>query len=118
MEELRSRVDELIGQGRALRRVDYDRMRAVADEAFELACQDGPDGPVYPHGMAAALGLLAHRNVIIGEWSATISEAAQALALIESEEPDLVRAEMIAACELDPPLVVDVGIGPNWMEAK
>ena len=26
--------------------------------------------------------------------------------------------EMIAACELDPPLAVDAGIGPNWLEAK
>ena len=31
---------------------------------------------------------------------------------------ELVRAEMVAACELEPPLVVDVGVGPNWMEAK
>ncbi len=27
-------------------------------------------------------------------------------------------AEMEAACELDPPLKVDVGIGDNWLEAK
>jgi len=25
---------------------------------------------------------------------------------------------MEAACELDPPLVVDVGVGENWLEAK
>jgi len=31
---------------------------------------------------------------------------------------DLARAQMISACELDPPLVVDVGVGPNWLEAK
>jgi DNA polymerase-1 len=26
--------------------------------------------------------------------------------------------EMVAACELDPPLAVDAGVGPNWLEAK
>jgi DNA polymerase-1 len=26
--------------------------------------------------------------------------------------------EMIAAADLDPPLAVDAGIGPNWLEAK
>jgi DNA polymerase-1 len=31
---------------------------------------------------------------------------------------ELVSAEMIAAHDLDPPLAVDVGTGPNWMEAK
>ncbi|MFL5820145.1 MAG: DNA polymerase I [Solirubrobacteraceae bacterium] len=31
---------------------------------------------------------------------------------------DVVCAEMVAAYELDPPLAVDAGIGPNWMEAK
>jgi DNA polymerase-1 len=31
---------------------------------------------------------------------------------------EIVRAEMEAAYTLDPPLAVDLGIGPNWMEAK
>ena len=31
---------------------------------------------------------------------------------------DLVVREMVAAYDLDPPLVVDAGVGPNWMEAK
>jgi DNA polymerase-1 len=31
---------------------------------------------------------------------------------------ELVCREMSAAWELDPPLAVDAGIGPNWMEAK
>src|SRR5436305_1915539 len=31
---------------------------------------------------------------------------------------DIVRAQMGAAYDLDPPLAVDLGIGPNWMEAK
>jgi DNA polymerase-1 len=31
---------------------------------------------------------------------------------------DVVVPEMVEAFELDPPLVVDAGIGPNWLEAK
>jgi DNA polymerase-1 len=31
---------------------------------------------------------------------------------------DIVRAEMEGAIELDVPLVVDIGAGPNWMDAK
>jgi DNA polymerase-1 len=31
---------------------------------------------------------------------------------------ELVCREMVGALALDPPLVVDCGIGPNWMEAK
>jgi len=39
-----------------------------------------------------------------------------------SEEMDaaaeLARREMVAAFELDPPLAVDVGVGPDWLAAK
>jgi DNA polymerase-1 len=31
---------------------------------------------------------------------------------------ELVCPEMVGALELDPPLVVDAGIGPNWLDAK
>jgi len=31
---------------------------------------------------------------------------------------ELARREMIAAFELDPPLEVDVGVGPDWLAAK
>ncbi|HZV75837.1 MAG TPA: DNA polymerase I [Conexibacter sp.] len=31
---------------------------------------------------------------------------------------ELVVPQMVGALELDPPLVVDAGIGPNWLEAK
>ncbi len=31
---------------------------------------------------------------------------------------ELVSAEMVGAADLDPPLVVDAGIGPNWLAAK
>ena len=31
---------------------------------------------------------------------------------------EIVCAEMEAAFELDPPLAVEAGIGPNWLDAK
>jgi DNA polymerase-1 len=31
---------------------------------------------------------------------------------------ELVRREMCNAFELDPPLAIDVGIGPDWLTAK
>jgi DNA polymerase I len=34
------------------------------------------------------------------------------------EATELVRREMCAAYELDPPLEVDVGVGKDWLEAK
>ena len=39
----------------------------------------------------------------------------------EDEAPraaELVSAEMVGAAEMDPPLAVDAGIGPNWLAAK
>jgi DNA polymerase-1 len=35
-----------------------------------------------------------------------------------SRVAEIVCAEMVGAAELDPPLVVDAGIGANWLEAK
>ena len=34
------------------------------------------------------------------------------------EAAELVRREMCAAYQLDPPLEVDVGIGQDWLDAK
>ena len=31
---------------------------------------------------------------------------------------EIVTREMVGAAELDPPLAVDAGVGPNWLEAK
>ncbi len=58
-------------------------------------------------GLATRLILQIHDELLF-EGPAEEAEAAR----------DLVCAEMVAACEMDPPLVVDAGIGPNWMEAK
>ncbi len=31
---------------------------------------------------------------------------------------EIVTREMVGAAELDPPLTVDAGVGPNWHDAK
>ena len=31
---------------------------------------------------------------------------------------EIARAEMVGAADIDPPLVVDSGVGPNWLDAK
>jgi DNA polymerase-1 len=31
---------------------------------------------------------------------------------------EIAAAEMVGAADLDPPLAVDPGIGPNWLAAK
>src|SRR3954449_9542732 len=31
---------------------------------------------------------------------------------------EIISAEMVGAARLDPPLVVDAGVGPNWLDAK
>jgi DNA polymerase-1 len=31
---------------------------------------------------------------------------------------EIARREMVGAFELDPPLAVDVGVGPDWLAAK
>ncbi len=36
---------------------------------------------------------------------------------VEALRP-LIEREMTGAWELDPPLAVDIGVGPNWLEAK
>jgi diguanylate cyclase (GGDEF)-like protein len=83
----RARVDQLNAEANSLRWLDYDRLRVLAEDAFELACQKDADGDQYPYGMATALSLLAERNCTVGEWNTALSEASQALALLDSQ-PD------------------------------
>jgi DNA polymerase-1 len=58
-------------------------------------------------GMQTRLVLTIHDELLFEGPADEVEEAAQ-----------LVKAEMESACRLDPPLKVDVGIGPNWLEAK
>ena len=66
--ERRARVDALNRRARALRRIDYRQLVALAEEAFDLAQQHDLAGERYHFGMATALSLLADANVTYGEW--------------------------------------------------
>jgi DNA polymerase-1 len=58
-------------------------------------------------GMKTRLVLTIHDELL---FEGPEEEVAQATAVV--------REEMEAACALDPPLKVDVGVGDNWLEAK
>ncbi|MBN2848719.1 MAG: diguanylate cyclase [Coriobacteriia bacterium] len=92
--ERRARVDALNSRARALRRVDYRQLVALAEEAFELAQQRDAIGERYHFGMATALALLADSNVTHGEWEDAFAQTAQALALLEGENPTEVLADV------------------------
>ncbi len=94
-EQRRRDVDELNAKTREAKRLDYDKLRELAEQAFELACQYDSDGEQYTYGMAGALSMLAYRNSSIGEWHAAMSEASQALALLEPGLPSPVLAEVL-----------------------
>ena len=83
----RERVDALVAEGRRVKRTDYDRTREIAEEALELAIQPDADGERYSLGMAAAIGLLAHRSCGLGETAEALDQASQALALLGSSAP-------------------------------
>ena len=58
-------------------------------------------------GLATRLVLQIHDELLFEGPEREMKEAA-----------GIVRAEMIGAFALDPPLAVDVGVGANWLEAK
>ncbi len=65
------------------------------------------DAALRESGLATRLVLQIHDELLF-EGPAEEAERAR----------DLVVPEMVNALELDPPLVVDAGIGPNWLDAK
>jgi diguanylate cyclase (GGDEF)-like protein len=79
---LRARVDRLCAEGRALRYWDGPRQKALAEEAFELACQSDADGDPYVLGMASALSVGAMHSISTGAWQAALAQTSQALALL------------------------------------
>jgi len=58
-------------------------------------------------GRAARLVLQVHDELLLEVPDAEVKEVRE-----------LVRAEMVGAYDLDPPLAVEVGVGENWAEAK
>ena len=65
------------------------------------------------HDALAAAGL--QTRVILQIHDELLFEGPEAEAARASE---IASAEMVGAAELDPPLVVDAGVGPNWLAAK
>jgi DNA polymerase-1 len=65
------------------------------------------DAALREAGLATRLVLTIHDELL---FEGPVGEAEQATTLV--------RSEMEAACELDPPLVVDIGVGENWLDAK
>ena len=65
------------------------------------------DARLRDRGMATRLVLTIHDELLFEGPEQEVDEAIA-----------LVREEMEGACELDPPLEVDVGVGDNWLEAK
>ena len=58
-------------------------------------------------GLQTRLVLTIHDELLFEGPEEEVEEAAA-----------IVREEMESACELDPPLKVDLGVGENWLEAK
>jgi DNA polymerase-1 len=58
-------------------------------------------------GRGARLVLQVHDELLLEVPDAEVKDARE-----------LVRAEMVGAYDLDPPLAVEVGVGENWAEAK
>jgi len=65
------------------------------------------EGALRAAGLATRLILQIHDELLF-EGPEGEAERAQ----------ELVCREMVGALELDPPLVVDCGVGPNWLDAK
>ncbi|HEY7078046.1 MAG TPA: DNA polymerase I [Solirubrobacteraceae bacterium] len=68
---------------------------------------------VRAHDALAAAGLATRMILQIHDELLFEGPADEAAAAAE-----IVKREMIGAADLDPPLAVDAGIGPNWLDAK
>lgn len=81
-------------------------IQGTAADVIKLAMVNA-DRALRASGLATRLILQIHDELLF-EGPAEEAERAR----------DLVVPQMVDALELDPPLVVDAGIGPNWLDAK
>jgi DNA polymerase I len=98
----RQRQTRLLGERLAVNMV----IQGTAADIIKVAmvrCRDALRGA----GLSTRLVLQIHDELLFEGPEQEVEEAVR-----------LVRREMAAAFELDPPLGVDVGIGRNWLEAK
>jgi DNA polymerase-1 len=102
--ELRSRRWDLrkLGERLAVNTV----IQGTAADIIKLAMVRAQNA-LLASGLQTRLILQIHDELL---FEGPVAEAEQAR--------DIVVPEMVDAFELDPPLVVDAGIGPNWLEAK
>jgi diguanylate cyclase (GGDEF)-like protein len=87
-------VDALVAEAGSIKRLDYDRLKTLAESAYEIACQADDNGTQYRFGMASALALLAHLSSVLGDSDAALQEASQAMALLDSHEPSAVLGNL------------------------
>ena len=102
--ELRSRKWQTRSQGERL--AVNTIIQGTAADIIKIAMVRC-DAALREAGLATRLVLTIHDELL---FEGPVEEMEQATALV--------RQEMEAACELDPPLVVDVGVGENWLDAK
>lgn len=81
-------------------------IQGTAADVIKLAMVDA-DRALRESGLQTRLILQIHDELLF-EGPSEEAERAR----------DLVVPQMVGALELDPPLVVDAGIGPNWLDAK
>jgi DNA polymerase-1 len=102
--ELRSRKWQTRSQGERL--AVNTIIQGTAADVMKIAMVRC-DATLREAGLATRLVLTIHDELLFEGPLAEVERASE-----------IVKREMEGACELDPPLVVDVGVGDNWLEAK
>ena len=102
--ELRSRKWQTRSQGERL--AVNTVIQGTAADILKIAMVRA-DAALREAGFATRLVLTIHDELL---FEGPEEEVERATALV--------KEEMEGAYELDPPLVVDVGVGTNWLEAK
>lgn len=93
----RQQADELYRQARAIHQYDYPRLKELAERSLDLASRTGEDGEQYREGMAAALSMVAYYSAIAGLTEPALSQASQALALLDSMESSVILGDIYFA---------------------
>ena len=93
----RAQADDLYREARSIRQYDYARPKELAERSLELASRAGDDGEQYRQGMAAALSMLAYHSAIAGLTEPALSQASQALSLLDSLEPSTILGDIYFA---------------------
>jgi len=102
--ELRSGVHSVrsLGERLAVNTV----LQGTAADIIKVAMV-GVDRTIEGRGLTARLVLQVHDELVV-------EAPRDEVAAVE----DVLRAEMCGACEIDPPLEVEIGSGPDWFTAK